>query len=296
MAAPTDATLAWVAEVAAPGGRLVDAGPLAERESPWRVRIESAIGPTTVVVRARVGGHESRRLIEIERAALEAAGKAGVAATRFVAADPDGTVASQPALRALGRAVGTLAANEAPGGLPPRPRPLEDIDVYAMWRESAAAVRARRRASDAGEPWASALQALDEHQPTAATDVPVLGGDVVGPSSTSPTGTSSPRSRRRSISASGCPTCDGSVVLISTPRRWRRDARSPFAAPSRRSERPAHLGAGDSTWPNRPGVGGVPVTMSTDRTPVRPTIPAYFLGRPSIRYVERYRRSHDRRR
>jgi hypothetical protein len=32
MAVPTDATLAWVADVAAPGGRLVDAGPLAAHE------------------------------------------------------------------------------------------------------------------------------------------------------------------------------------------------------------------------------------------------------------------------
>ena len=90
MAVPTDATLAWVADVAASGGRLVGAGPLAEPTSPWWVRIESAAGPTTVVVRARVDGDESSRLIEIERTALEAAGVAGVAAARFIAADPGG--------------------------------------------------------------------------------------------------------------------------------------------------------------------------------------------------------------
>ena len=195
MAVPTDATLAWVADVAAPGGRLVDAGPLAERTSPWWVRIESAAGLTTVVVRARVDGDESSRLIEIERVALQAAGDAGVAAARFVAADPSGVVASQPALvstlvagssdvpptatterlRALGQAVGTLAACGPPGGLPRRTRPLEDVDFYAMWRESAAAVRARWRASDAGELWTSALQVLDEHHPTAVPDALVHG-------------------------------------------------------------------------------------------------------------------------
>src|SRR5687767_12912415 len=98
MAVPTDATLTWVADVAAPGGRVVDAGPLAEPASPWWVRIRSTAGPTTVVVRARVDGNESSRLIEIERQALVAAGDAGVAAARFIAADPDGGIASQPAL------------------------------------------------------------------------------------------------------------------------------------------------------------------------------------------------------
>ncbi len=165
MAVPTDATLAWVADVAASGGRLVGAGPLAEPRSPWWVRIESAAGPTTVVVRARVDGDESSRLIEIERTALEAAGVAGVAAARFIAADPGGAIASQPALvstlvagssdvplmattervRALGRAVGTLAACTPPGGLPRRTRPLEDVDFYALWRARAAAARARSR-------------------------------------------------------------------------------------------------------------------------------------------------------
>ena len=195
MAVPTDATLAWGADVAVPGGRLVDAGPLAERTSPWWARIESAAGLTTVVVRARVSGDESSRLIEIERAALEAAAHAGVAAPRLVAADPSGALASQPALvstlvvgssdvpptatterlRALGRAVGTLAACGPPRGLPRRTRPLEDIDFYAMWRESAAAVQARWRSSDAGEPWTSALRAVDEHQLTAVPDALVHG-------------------------------------------------------------------------------------------------------------------------
>ncbi len=37
--------------------------------------------------------------------------------------------------------------------------------------------------------------------------------------------------------------------------------------------------------------------MTKDRTRYRhPTIPAYFLGRPSILYVERYRRTSDQRR
>jgi aminoglycoside phosphotransferase (APT) family kinase protein len=195
MAAPTDATLEWVAGVAAPGGCLVDAGPLAEHTSPWWVRIESATGLTTVVVRARVGGDESSRLIEIERLALEAAGDSGVAAPRFIAADPGGALASQPALVstlvagssevpptatterlwALGQAVGTLAASRPPGGLPRRTRPLEDVDFYAMWRESADAVRARWRESDAGEPWTSALRAVDEHQLTAVPDALVHG-------------------------------------------------------------------------------------------------------------------------
>ena len=191
MAVPTDATLAWVADVAARGGRLVDAGPLAERTSPWWVRIESAAGPTTVVVRARVEGDESSRLIEVESGALEAAGDAGVAAARFVAADPGGGVASQPALvstlvagssdvpptatterlLALGRAVGTLASCGPPCDLPRRTRPLEDVDFYAMWRESAGAVGA----SAAGKPWTSALQVLDEHRPTAVPDALVHG-------------------------------------------------------------------------------------------------------------------------
>ena len=195
MAVPTDATLAWVAAVAAPDGRLVDAGPLAEHTSPWWVRIESAAGQTTVVVRARVDSDESSRLIEIERAALQAAGGAGVAAARFVAADPSGDVASQPALvstlvagssdvpltatterlRALGQAVGTLAACGPPSELPRRTRPLEDVDFYAMWRESVAAVRARWKAGDAGEPWTSALQALDEYEPTTVADALVHG-------------------------------------------------------------------------------------------------------------------------
>jgi aminoglycoside phosphotransferase (APT) family kinase protein len=195
MAVPADATLEWVADVVAPGARLVDAGPLAERTSPWWVCIESAAGPTTVVVRAGVDGDESRCLIEIERAALQAAGDADVAAARFVAADPSGVMASQPALvstlvagssdvpltatterlRALGRAVGTLAACGPPEGLPRRTRPLEDVDFYAMWRESAGAVRARWRARAAGEPWTAALQVLDEHHPTAAPDALVHG-------------------------------------------------------------------------------------------------------------------------
>jgi aminoglycoside phosphotransferase (APT) family kinase protein len=44
-----------------------------------------------------------------------------------------------------------------------------------MWRESAGAVRARWRASAAGEPWRSALQVLDEYDPTAVLDALVHG-------------------------------------------------------------------------------------------------------------------------
>jgi hypothetical protein len=37
--------------------------------------------------------------------------------------------------------------------------------------------------------------------------------------------------------------------------------------------------------------------MNNDRTRFRhPLIPAFFLGRPSILYVERYRRTRDQRR
>jgi Ser/Thr protein kinase RdoA (MazF antagonist) len=192
MAVPTDATLGWVADVAAPGGRIVSAGPLAERTSPWWVRIESAAGPLTVVVRARVVGAESRRLIEIESAALQAAARVGVAAARFVAADPMGTVASQPALvstlvvgssivprsassdrlRALGRAAGALAVNRPPEGLPRRVRPLEDVDFYALWR---ARLSALGSGSQTGEPWRSALQALDEYDVATVPDALVHG-------------------------------------------------------------------------------------------------------------------------
>jgi hypothetical protein len=48
---------------------------------------------------------------------------------------------------------------------------------------------------------------------------------------------------------------------------------------------------------NRQSSDGVPVDMTTDRTRFRhPIKPAYFLGRPSSLYVERYRRSNDPRR
>ena len=181
---PTDATLAWVARVALPDGRVGDAAPLAEPTSPWWVQVDSPAESTRVVVRARVDGHESSRLIEVERAALESAGRAGVAAPRFVAADPSGSVASQPAivsglvegssavptvataerLRALGRAVGTLAVCPPVADLPRRTRPLEDVDFYAMWRDS-----------DAGEPWTTALRIIDEHRPTATPDALVHG-------------------------------------------------------------------------------------------------------------------------
>ena len=78
-------------------------------------------------------------------------------------------------LRALGRAVGTLAACGPPCGLPRRTRPLEDVDFYAMWRESAGAIRARWPASGAGEPWTSALQVIDEYHPSAVPDALVHG-------------------------------------------------------------------------------------------------------------------------
>jgi aminoglycoside phosphotransferase (APT) family kinase protein len=195
MAVPTDVTLAWVATVAVSGGRLADAGPFGERTSPWWVRIMSAAGPTTVVVRVLSGGADSTRLIENERVALEAAGATGVAAPRLVAADPEGTVASQPALvttlvpgsstvpmsatperlRALGRAVGSLASCEPADALPLRTRPLEDVDFYAMWRESVAAVRARWQATAPAEPWLSALEALDEHPVVPVADALVHG-------------------------------------------------------------------------------------------------------------------------
>jgi aminoglycoside phosphotransferase (APT) family kinase protein len=195
MAVPSDATMAWVAQVAAPGGRVAGAGPLAERTSPWWVRVDSSAGPTTVVVRARVDGEESSRLIEIERIALEAAASAGIASPRCIAADPSGRAASQPALvstlvagsgdvpvvataerlRALGRAVGTLAACEPPPGLTRRTRPLDDVDFYALWRDHVAAVRARSTGSAAGEPWMSALHAVDEHRVAAAPDALVHG-------------------------------------------------------------------------------------------------------------------------
>lgn len=195
MAVPTDATLAWVVDVAAPGGRLADAGPLAERTSPWWVRIESDATATTVVVRALVDNEESSRLIQIERAALLAAATAGVDAPRFVAADLHGRLASQPAvvstlvcgsshvplaatparLRALGQAVGSLAACGPPDGVPHRTRPLEDVDFYAMWRESSGAVRERWRMGDAGEPWTSALRVLDEFHLTPVSDALVHG-------------------------------------------------------------------------------------------------------------------------
>jgi hypothetical protein len=82
MAVPAEATLAWATEAVAAGGQLVDAGPLAEPTSPWWVHITSADGSTTVVLRARVDGDESSRLIEIERTALETSAGAGVASRR----------------------------------------------------------------------------------------------------------------------------------------------------------------------------------------------------------------------
>jgi aminoglycoside phosphotransferase (APT) family kinase protein len=84
-------------------------------------------------------------------------------------------VASTERLRALGRAVGALAACAPPGGLPTRTRPLEDVDFYALWRESAAAVHSRWKASATGEPWTSALHAVDAYQLTPAPDVLVHG-------------------------------------------------------------------------------------------------------------------------
>ena len=76
------------------------------------------------------------------------------------------------------------------------------------------------------------------------------------------------------------------------PRRW-----SSARAPGRDRSLGCSSGAIDG-WKlvNRSGWEGVPVAMTTDRTPRRPTIPTYFLGRPSILYVERYRRTRDQRR
>jgi aminoglycoside phosphotransferase (APT) family kinase protein len=44
-----------------------------------------------------------------------------------------------------------------------------------MWRERAGGARARRRAGAAGEAWTSALQVIDEYQPSAVPDALVHG-------------------------------------------------------------------------------------------------------------------------
>jgi aminoglycoside phosphotransferase (APT) family kinase protein len=190
MAAPTDQTLRWVAGVATPGGRISDAGPLADPTSPWWVRVEADGGSTTVVVRARVDGEDSARLIGIERSALLAAAEVDVAAPRFIAADPDGRSASQPALvstrltgssavptvvtadglQSLGRAVGILATSRAPIDLPSRTRPLGDIDFDSLWRGHLATAP-----HTDSELWMSVLDVLDAYQPTPVPDTLVHG-------------------------------------------------------------------------------------------------------------------------
>jgi aminoglycoside phosphotransferase (APT) family kinase protein len=146
--------LRWAASQVGAAARPVAVKGLRAGAGPWRLRLDR--GGKLLEAVLRVGDPGSRPLLATEAAALAFAEAHQLAAPRLLAVDLDGVAAGRPALlmtalagsstippvasvarlRALGAAAATLhAVATAPRpGLPPRTRPLADVDFAAMRR------------------------------------------------------------------------------------------------------------------------------------------------------------------
>jgi aminoglycoside phosphotransferase (APT) family kinase protein len=146
--------LRWAASQLGAGARPVAVKGLRAGAGPWRLGFDD--GGMVVEAVLRVGDPSSRQLLATEAAALTFAEAHQVAAPRLLAVDLDGAAAGRPALlmtvlagtstipvvatvtrlRALGATAATLhrlATGPRPD-LPPRTRPLADVDFDAMRR------------------------------------------------------------------------------------------------------------------------------------------------------------------